>query len=205
MTRLISIFSLLVLVILGSGCVRRQYGALSKPPTRPLTQAQANGVLEQQYLADVVNQEKWKSQLQLECKSGVGREDVIIEPRLGRQGFRVEGGAAAFFFALNMGLVEVTNPFLNATVTIREGSRFQVHNLCPDGTMTLVALLPVDAGMFVGVSPTSQSYTWTADVFMDGKLYKGKSPNMSLWVNSWQREQKAQWTIELENIGRILK
>ena len=178
---------------------------MARPPMRPLSQEEVDVRRMGSALDNVEQQERWKAALGLECPQG-GRENVIISQRLGSDAFRVGGnGVARFLLARYMGLVEVTNPY-NETVSINEGGRPMVYNMCPNGSITLVAVLGWDAGILGGNNGgySSEEFVWTARRFVNGHQYYGVSQYLSLYVYQWQRERKVQWVMKVEDIDLSL-
>lgn len=191
-----------LLVFLG-GCATKNQRSV-QTPIRPLSQEEAVARREQKALKYVGFQEKWKESLGLDCPSG-GRENVIISDELGREAFRVGGNRVAkFLLARYTGLVEVSNPY-DETVTISEGGRLMVSNMCPHGTITLAASLGFLAGTVSGSSGYySQDFVWTARRVVGGRFYYGVSQRMSLYIYQWEKEKKAQWVMEVDRVDSRL-
>lgn len=185
-----------------SGCAARKPRA-DRYPQYPMSQEEVEARRTGFALADVQRQELWKEQLNLQCPAG-GRENVIIGSRLGRDAFRVGGSRVAkFFLARYMGLVEITNPY-NETVDIKEGGRPFVYNMCPNGTITVVAVLGFLAGTSGAGGYYSQDFVWTASRYVDGHQYYGVSDRMTLYAYQWEQEKKGQWVMRIEDIDRSL-
>ncbi len=195
---------LAILAILFVGCATKKRPAKSRVPMRPLSQADVDQLRAWSALRTVETQERWKRDLGLECPQG-GRENVIISPELGRHAFRVGGNRAArFFFARYMGLVETSNRY-DETVDISGNARPVVYNMCPHGTITLVAVLGFEAGIVGGAnSYSSQDFVWTARRVVDGKFYYGVSERMSLYIYQWEKEKVAHWVMEVDRVDRPL-
>ncbi len=149
-------------------------------------------------------QQRWKRNLNLSCPAG-GWENVVIEPELGRDSFRVSGNRVArFLLARYMGLVTAFNPYPDV-VNIDEGSRALVRDMCPKGKISLVATLGWDAGILGGDDYEEEEFLWTVSLYKNGHLYKGKSPRLLLYVYQWVKEKKpAPWTMEVDDIDRPL-
>lgn len=197
---LFSVF-IVVLFFLNGCAAKRNTGP--RIPMRPLSQEEVDAIRAQAAIENVEQQEIWKWQLNLECPNG-GREDVIIDENLGKNAFRVGGGKVRrFLLARYMGLVKTVNLY-NEVVHIDEGGRPMVRNMCPNGSITLVAVLGWEAGIIGAGYHSGEEFVWTAQRFVDGHLYHGTSERLDLYVYQWHKEKKVQWIMEVDDIDRKL-
>ena len=212
--RFLVILSILVVFIVGGSsdvwAKKHKQPSLDKIQK---AQEKANERLEKQRIQGIVNtigiksyQPEWKSKLGLLCPDG-GKDDVVVQPALGRQLEAWIGGGGFVMNVLSSRYVmlnRVKNPYHNLRLNITNGAQVVVTDMCPGGSITLVQSMPFLPSMLSG-SNTSLRVIWTAEGEKDGRMAYGEISPGTLYSGTYNWEAVAKRPTWIMNLDRVDK
>lgn len=140
-----------------------------------------------------------KAQFGLSCPVG-GYDATFIHSALAGQYLYWKGGGSMKVIFRRVVMVHrAKNPYENMTLDIYGGGEKIVSNMCPGGSITLVASIPPVVG------GNSRQVIWTAEGVINGRLAYGESSPGSIWGAGYNYEvqmNRPSWVMNLDRVDK---